>query len=126
MSLGGGSSGPGYGRRKPGRAQRVIVLIVVLAIVALLVVGWLVVGLVFKLLWWALVGLVIGALARLILPGKQQISLLATAGAGVAAALLGGIVAHALDVGSVLQFVIAVAVAVGLIAALAGSRLART
>jgi uncharacterized membrane protein YeaQ/YmgE (transglycosylase-associated protein family) len=103
----------------------VIVLIVIVAIVALFVIGWLVVGLVFKLLWWALVGLAIGALARLILPGKQQISLLATAGAGVAAAVLGGIVAHALDLGGVLQFVIAVAVAVGLIAALAGSRLAR-
>ena len=103
-----------------------IILIVIVAVVALFVVGWLVVGLVFKLLWWALVGLAIGALARLILPGKQQISLLATAGAGIAAALLGGIVAHALDLGGVLQFVIAVAVAVGLIAALAGSRLART
>lgn len=102
-----------------------IVLVVVVAIVLLLVVGWLVVGLVFKLLWWALVGLAIGALARLILPGKQQISLLATAGAGIAAALLGGILAHALHVGSVLQFVIAVAVAAGLIAALAGSRYAR-
>jgi uncharacterized membrane protein YeaQ/YmgE (transglycosylase-associated protein family) len=103
----------------------VIILIVVLAIVALFVVGWLVVGLVFKLLWWALVGLAIGALARLILPGKQPIGLLATAGAGIAAALLGGIVAHVLNVGSVLQFVIAVAVAAGLIAALAGSRHAR-
>ena len=103
-----------------------IILIVIVAVVALFVVGWLVVGLVFKLLWWALVGLAIGALARLILPGKQQISLLATAGAGIAAALLGGIVAHALDLGGVLQFVIAVAVAVGLVAALAGSRLART
>jgi uncharacterized membrane protein YeaQ/YmgE (transglycosylase-associated protein family) len=108
-----------------GERRKVIVLIVIVAIVALFVIGWLVVGLVFKLLWWALVGLAIGALARLILPGKQQISLLATAGAGVAAALLGGIVAHALDLGGVLQFVIAVAVAVGLIAALAGSRLAR-
>jgi len=103
-----------------------IILIVIVAVVALFVVGWLVVGLVFKLLWWALVGLAIGALARLILPGKQQISLLATAGAGIAAALLGGIVAHALDLGGVLQFLIAVAVAVGLVAALAGSRLART
>ena len=103
-----------------------ILLIVVLAIVALFVVGWVVVGLVFKLLWWALVGLAIGALARLILPGRQPISLLATAGAGIAAALLGGIVAHALDLGGLLQFVIAVAVAAGLIAALAGSRYART
>jgi len=78
-----------------------------------------------KLLWWALIGVVIGALARLILPGKQDLSIIATAGAGVAAALLGGIVAHALDFGSLLQFVVAVAIAVALVAALGGTRFAR-
>ncbi len=67
-----------------------ILVIVLLAVVALIVIGWLVVGLALKLLWWALIGLVIGALARLVLPGKQNLSILATAGAGVAAALLGG------------------------------------
>ena len=102
-----------------------VVVVVLLAVVAVLVLGFFVVGLALKLLWWALTGLVIGALARLVLPGKQQISLLATAGAGVAAALLGGIIAHALDVGSLLQFVIALAVAAGLIAVLGGTRLAR-
>ncbi len=102
-----------------------IVVIVILAIIALLVVGGLVVGLALKLLWWALIGLVIGALARLILPGKQQLSVLVTAGAGVAAALLGGVIANALDLGSVLQFVVAVAVAVAFVAALGGTRFAR-
>lgn len=102
-----------------------IIVLIILAIVAVLVLGWIVVGLAFKLLWWALIGLVIGALARLVLPGKQSISLLATAGAGVVAALLGGIIASALDLGNVLQFIIAVAVAAALIAALGGTRFAR-
>ena len=102
-----------------------IVVIVLLAVVVLVVAGWLVVGLALKLIWWALVGLVVGALARLILPGKQEISLLATVGAGVAAALLGGIVAHALDLGGLLQFVIALVLAVALVAALSRTRLAR-
>ncbi len=102
-----------------------IVVIVLLAVVVLVVAGWLVVGLALKLLWWALVGLVVGALARLILPGKQEISLLGTVGAGVAAALLGGIVAHALDLGGLLQFVIALVLAVALVAALSRTRLAR-
>ncbi|MDQ3997267.1 MAG: hypothetical protein M3303_09640 [Gemmatimonadota bacterium] len=102
-----------------------IVVIVLLAVVVLAVAGWLVVGLALKLLWWALVGLVVGALARLILPGKQEISLLGTVGAGVAAALLGGIVAHALDLGGLLQFVIALVLAVALVAALSRTRLAR-
>ena len=103
----------------------VLLLIVLLAIVALIVIGWVVVGLALKLLWWALVGLVVGALARLILPGKQDLSLVATAGTGVVAALVGGIIAHALDVGSVLQFVIALALAVALVAALGGTKFAR-
>jgi uncharacterized membrane protein YeaQ/YmgE (transglycosylase-associated protein family) len=101
-----------------------IIVIVLIAIAALVVIG-LVVGLALKLLWWALIGLVIGALARLILPGKQNLSILATTGAGVAAALLGGIVAHALDLGNVLQFVIALVLAVALVAVLGGTRFAR-
>ena len=98
------------------------VLVVILAIVVLLVIGWAVVGLALKLLWWALLGLVIGALARLILPGRQAIGWLATAGAGIAGALLGGIIADALEWGSLVQFVLAVAAAAALIAVLGGAR----
>jgi uncharacterized membrane protein YeaQ/YmgE (transglycosylase-associated protein family) len=98
------------------------ILLVILAIVVLLIVGWAVVGLALKLLWWALLGLIIGALARLILPGRQEIGWLATAGAGIAGALLGGIIANALDLGNVLQFIVAVAAAAALIALLGGAR----
>ena len=102
-----------------------IVLLVLLAVVALFVIGALVVGLALKLLWWALIGLVIGALGRLVLPGKQQIGLLWTAGAGIAAALLGGILAHVFGLGGFLQFVLAVGLAAVLIAVIGGSRAAR-
>ena len=97
-------------------------LLIVLAVVLLIVFGWFVLGLALKLLWWALLGLLIGALARLVLPGKQAIGWLATAGAGVAGALLGGIIADALDWGGLLQFILAVAVAAALIALLGGTR----
>ena len=100
-----------------------VLLIVILAIVVLLVLGWLIVGLVFKLLWWALIGLVIGALARLVLPGRQAIGWLWTIGAGVAGALLGGIIADAIGVGNIIQFLISVIVAAALIAALGATRL---
>ncbi len=109
-----------------GQTEAVTILIVIVAIVVLLVVGWAVLGLVFKLLWWALLGLLIGALARLILPGRQAIGWLGTAAAGIAGALLGGIVANALDVGGLLQFLIAVLVAAGLIALFGGTRRAYT
>jgi uncharacterized membrane protein YeaQ/YmgE (transglycosylase-associated protein family) len=98
-----------------------IVLIALVAVIVLFVVGALVVGLALKLLWWALIGLVLGAIARAILPGKQSIGILATAGAGIAAALLGGIIGHIVGAGSLVQFLIATAVAVVIVAILAGS-----
>jgi uncharacterized membrane protein YeaQ/YmgE (transglycosylase-associated protein family) len=93
-------------------------LIVLLAIIVLLVVGGFVFGLVLKLLWLVLVGLVIGALARAIIPGQRQIGLLATALYGIGGSLLGGILADILDFGWLLSFVLSVVVAAALIAIL--------
>jgi uncharacterized membrane protein YeaQ/YmgE (transglycosylase-associated protein family) len=45
-----------------------------------------------------LIGLVIGLLARLILPGRQRIGLLWTIGVGIVAALIGTAIAAGLDV----------------------------
>ncbi len=42
--------------------------------------------------WFLVAGLVIGALARLILPGKQQMSILMTLLLGVVAAVIGGLI----------------------------------
>ena len=99
-----------------------IVILVILGVIVAIVLGIALVGLALKLLWWALIGLVIGALARLVLPGKQAIGLLMTAGAGIAGAILGGVIADAIGVGNILQFLIAIAVAAGLIAVLGGVR----
>ncbi len=52
---------------------------------------WTIIGAIF-------VGGIIGGLARLLLPGKQKISVAATIGIGFVSALLGGAVAHALGV----------------------------
>jgi uncharacterized membrane protein YeaQ/YmgE (transglycosylase-associated protein family) len=104
------------------RAMWIIVLILVGVIVLFLIAGA-VVGFVFKLLWWIIIGVIIGALARLLVPGKQTIGWLATAGVGIAGALLGGIIAHAIDVGGFLQFLIAVALAaVGVLLLEGGTR----
>jgi uncharacterized membrane protein YeaQ/YmgE (transglycosylase-associated protein family) len=99
-----------------------ILLLVLVAVIVLIVLGIAVVGLVLELLWWALIGLVIGALARLALPGEQAIGWLGTIGAGIAGALLGGVIANAFDWGGLVQFVLAILVAAGLIAAFRGSR----
>jgi uncharacterized membrane protein YeaQ/YmgE (transglycosylase-associated protein family) len=65
-------------------------------------------------------GLIIGALARLIMPGKQNLGLLATLGLGLVGSLIGGTIAWVLGTGSIweldfLGFVLAVAAAVMLI-----------
>jgi uncharacterized membrane protein YeaQ/YmgE (transglycosylase-associated protein family) len=65
-------------------------------------------------------GLVIGALARLIKPGRQNLGILATLALGLVGSLIGGVIAHLLGTGSiwelnVLGFVLAVIAAVLLI-----------
>jgi uncharacterized membrane protein YeaQ/YmgE (transglycosylase-associated protein family) len=44
----------------------------------------------FGLLWYALAGLIIGALARLFLPGRQQLGVLMTMVIGAVSAVIGG------------------------------------
>ena len=65
-------------------------------------------------------GLVIGALARLIVPGKQNLGILATLALGLVGSLIGGLIAQFFGTGSiwelnVLGFVCAVIAAVLLI-----------
>ena len=65
-------------------------------------------------------GLIIGALARLFKPGKQNLSILATLGLGLVGSLIGGLIAQLLGTGSiwelnVIGFVCAVIAAVLLV-----------
>ena len=65
-------------------------------------------------------GLIIGALARLIMPGKQNLSVLATLGLGLVGSLIGGTIAYVLGTGSIWElnvvgFVLAVVASVMLI-----------
>jgi len=87
-----------------------VVVALLIIILALLLAGSLI-GLAFSLFWLALTGVIIGALGRLVLPGRQDVSLLATALIGIAASLLGGILADVFDVGRLIQFLVAVALA---------------
>jgi uncharacterized membrane protein YeaQ/YmgE (transglycosylase-associated protein family) len=75
-------------------------------------------------------GLIIGALARLIKPGKQHLSIVATLLLGLVGSVIGGLIANLLGTGDVFElnmlgFVVAVIAAVLLIGAaesIAGSR----
>jgi uncharacterized membrane protein YeaQ/YmgE (transglycosylase-associated protein family) len=89
----------------------VLVVVILLIVILVLLLAGALVGLAFELLWLALTGLIIGALGRLVLPGRQDISLLATALIGIGASLLGGILANLFDVGWLVRFLVAVALA---------------
>ena len=102
------------------------VLIVIAAIIVFLLIGGWVIGLAFSLFWFVLIGILIGALARAVLPGRQAIGWLGTAGAGIAGSLLGGILADIFDAGGIVQFLVAVGLAALLIAIFSGAERAAT
>ena len=70
--------------------------------------------LILYLVYLLIAGLVIGAVARLVLPGPDPMSWLATMGYGIAGSLLGGIVGRLLGLGN-FGLVLGIACAAGLI-----------
>jgi uncharacterized membrane protein YeaQ/YmgE (transglycosylase-associated protein family) len=79
---------------------------------------------------FVIAGLIIGALARLIRPGKQRLSVIATLLLGLVGSVIGGLVANALGTGdifelNVLGFVVAVISSVVLIGVFEGAATAR-
>lgn len=62
-------------------------------------------------LWYILAGIIIGVLARLLVPGRNPIGILMTILVGIAGAILGGLIAGSLGAGSLVAFVFAVIIA---------------
>jgi uncharacterized membrane protein YeaQ/YmgE (transglycosylase-associated protein family) len=89
----------------------VTIVVVLLVVILVLLLAGSIIGLAFSLFWLALSGLIIGALGRLVLPGRHDISLLATVLIGIGASLLGGVLANLFDVGWLIQFLVAVVLA---------------
>lgn len=70
-------------------------------------------------------GLIIGALARLLKPGKQNLGLLATLLLGLAGSIIGGLVANLIGTGDIFElnvigFIVAVIAAVLLVGSAEG------
>jgi uncharacterized membrane protein YeaQ/YmgE (transglycosylase-associated protein family) len=96
-----------------------------LVILVVLVVLFVVLPLVGMALWalttTILVGLVIGGLGRLVVPGPQRIGFLATIAAGLCGSIVGGFLGqHVLGVGWILTIIIEIALSAGVVAVLAG------
>jgi uncharacterized membrane protein YeaQ/YmgE (transglycosylase-associated protein family) len=65
-------------------------------------------------------GLIIGALARLLMPGRQKIGLLWTLALGVAGSVIGGTIANLIGTGDIFElnvigFIVAVVASIGLL-----------
>lgn len=90
--------------------------IAALAIIALLLVVFVVLPLVGFALWMilsiAVVGLLIGGLARLVIPGRQPIGVLATIAIGITGSLVGSLIGHAIGTGQLVSFLLELGVAV--------------
>ena len=77
-----------------------------------------------------IIGIIIGALARLVLPGRQHIGIIATILVGIVAALIGTAIAQGLDVRDTngvdwIEWLIQIALAVVGVAALDRSKVGR-
>jgi len=92
---------------------------VILAVFVVLIVFFVVLPLAGVALWWlistAIVGLVVGALGRLIVPGAQRIGIMATIGCGLAGSLVGGAIGRAVG-GRLVTILIEVGVAAAAVA----------
>ena len=78
-----------------------------------------------QILGLIIIGIVIGVLARLVLPGRQHIGVLMTVLLGIGGALIGGIVASAIGTGDIWELnflgtIVGVIAAAGLIAGAEG------
>jgi uncharacterized membrane protein YeaQ/YmgE (transglycosylase-associated protein family) len=72
------------------------------------------------IIWAIIIGAVIGALARLIVPGPNPMGILLTILIGIVGAVVGGFIASALGAGSIVAFIIEVLVAVAGVALISG------
>ncbi|MQA87758.1 MAG: hypothetical protein GEV03_24835 [Streptosporangiales bacterium] len=63
------------------------------------------------IIWFLIVGFVIGAIGRFVVPGKNPMPWWLTLLLGVAGALAGGLVAGWIGLGAILKFVVSVAIA---------------
>ncbi len=78
-----------------------------------------------QILGLILIGIVIGVIARLLLPGRQSIGFLMTVLLGIGGALVGGIIASAIGEGDIFELN-AIGTIVGIIAAVLLISLAET
>ena len=89
-------------------------LFIILAVLGL---GAMFLGITISVVQHLIAGLVVGALARLFIPGRENVGLLGTALFGIAGGLLGGFVGQMFGAGSVVELVLSIGCAAALLTA---------
>ena len=74
------------------------------------------------IIWFIVIGAVVGALGRLVVPGRNPIGIGFTLLIGIAGAIVGGVIASAIGAGSLIAFILAVVVAAVVVAMVSGYR----
>lgn len=72
------------------------------------------------IIWFIIIGAIVGALARLIVPGPNPMGVVLTVLVGIAGAVVGGVIAHAIGAGSIIAFILAIVVAAAVVALVSG------
>jgi uncharacterized membrane protein YeaQ/YmgE (transglycosylase-associated protein family) len=67
-----------------------------------------------------IIGLIVGALGRLVVPGRNPMSILATIAVGIVGALIGGLIAGLIGAGWLITIILEVALAALLVYFLSG------
>lgn len=72
------------------------------------------------IIWFIIIGAIVGALARLIVPGPNPMGIILTILIGIAGAVVGGVIANALGAGSIIAFILSIVVAAVVVALVSG------
>jgi uncharacterized membrane protein YeaQ/YmgE (transglycosylase-associated protein family) len=78
----------------------------------------------FVIMWWAVIGLVVGGLGRLLIPGRNNIGILLTILIGIVGSIAGGSVTRVvMGAGhDIISFLVSLAIAAVLVATVSNSR----
>jgi uncharacterized membrane protein YeaQ/YmgE (transglycosylase-associated protein family) len=78
----------------------------------------------FIIIWWALIGLVVGGLGRLLIPGRNNIGILLTILIGIVGSIAGGSVTRVvMGTGhDIISFLVSLAISAALVATASKSR----
>ncbi len=83
-------------------------------------------GIIALIVWSILIGAVIGALGRLIVPGRNPIGIGMTILFGIIGAIGGGLIGRAAHLGSIVTFIIEVLIAAALVYLVSGRSRSRS